>query len=151
MTAMLRTLLLALLLAAIAAPAPAVDLPGLRGPVPLTEQPQPPQIPRMVNDDRRQPRNYPEQPPLIPHTIEGYAVTANANKCLTCHSRQFTAQSQAPMVSVTHFMDRDGQVLAAVSPRRYFCNQCHVPQYEVEPMIESRFVDVDQLLGRGAN
>ena len=25
------------------------------------------------------------------------------------------------MISVTHFMDRDGQVLANVGPRRHFC------------------------------
>ena len=31
------------------------------------------------------------------------------------------AKSQAPMVSITHFMDRDGQFLASVSPRRFFC------------------------------
>jgi cytochrome c-type protein NapB len=32
------------------------------------------------------------------------------------------------MVSITHFMDRDGQFLASVSPRRFFCTECHVPQ-----------------------
>ena len=32
-------------------------------------------------------------------------------------------------------MDRDRQTLAAVSPRRYFCTQCHVPQLEVEPIV----------------
>ena len=40
------------------------------------------------------------------------------------------------MVSITHFMDRDGQFLAAVSPRRYFCEQCHVVQLEVDPIVE---------------
>jgi nitrate reductase cytochrome c-type subunit len=32
------------------------------------------------------------------------------------------------MVSITHFMDRDGQFLASVSPRRFFektCIDCH--------------------------
>jgi cytochrome c-type protein NapB len=50
------------------------------------------------------------------------------------------------MLSVTHFMDRDGQVLAAVSPRRYFCTQCHVSQYEVKPPVENDFVYIDTLL-----
>ena len=36
--------------------------------------------------------------------------------------------SPAPMASVANFMDRDGNFPAAVSPRRYFCDQCHVAQ-----------------------
>ena len=82
----------------------AQQLYGLRGPTPLAEEPQPPPLARELNDDQRQARNWPEQPPVIPHTIQGYQITLNANKCLTCHGRQFTAQSQAPMISITHFM-----------------------------------------------
>ncbi|HMR33054.1 MAG TPA: nitrate reductase cytochrome c-type subunit [Geminicoccaceae bacterium] len=126
----------------------AVELTGLRGPTPLTESATPPPLPRDVNDDRRQARNWPEQPPVIPHSIAGYQITLNANKCLSCHGRQFTAQSQAPMISVTHFQDRQGQVLASVSPRRYFCTQCHVPQMQVELMVESGFEDIDSILDR---
>ena len=73
-------------------------------------------------------RSYPDQPPLIPHAIEGYALDLNANKCLACHARKFTEQSQAPMISVTHYQDRDGNTLGGVSPRRYSCLSCHVPQ-----------------------
>ena len=102
----------------LAGAASAQELTGLRGPSPLTEEPEPAPIPKPVNDDIRQARNYPEQPPVIPHVIDSYQITKNANKCLSCHSRQFTTASQAPMVSITHYMDRDGQVLAAVSPRR---------------------------------
>ncbi len=93
-------------------------------------------------------RNYPEQPPTIPHKIEGYQIDVNANRCLSCHSRTATGTSQAPMVSITHFMDRDGQFLAAVSPRRYFCTQCHIPQHEVEAPIANTFQDIDSLLTR---
>jgi hypothetical protein len=50
------------------------------------------------------------------------------------------------MISVTHFADRDGQFLAAVSPRRYFCTGCHVPQHDVKAPIKNDFVDVDSLL-----
>ena len=39
------------------------------------------------------------------------------------------------MISVTHFMDRDGQVLADVTPRRYFCTACHVPQTDAQPLV----------------
>ena len=62
--------------------------------------------------------------------------------------RQYTEQSQAPMISVTHFMDRDGQVLAAVSPRRYFCTQCHVAQTEAQPLVANTFQDIDSCSSR---
>jgi cytochrome c-type protein NapC len=101
---------------------------GLRGPTPLNEKgPAAPMTP-MRNTSEKETRNYPEQPPVIPHSIEGYQIDINGNKCLSCHARARTGESQAPMVSVTHFMDRDGQFLASVSPRRFFCTSCHVPQ-----------------------
>ncbi|MAN51331.1 MAG: cytochrome C [Marinimicrobium sp.] len=95
---------------------------------------------------RRPTRNYPEQPPMIPHTIRGYQVDTNFNQCLSCHSRSATEVSGAPMVSITHFVDRDGQTLASVSPRRYFCVQCHVPQHDVDPVKVSTFKGIDQVL-----
>jgi cytochrome c-type protein NapB len=143
-----QILLLAAILLSVALPALAVELTGLRVPTALTEEPTPPPLPREVNDDRRQARAWPEQPPVIPHTITGYQITLNANKCLSCHGRQFTAQSQAPMISITHFQNRDGQVLASVSPRRYFCTQCHLAQTVTEPMVENDFEDIDTILDR---
>ena len=132
------------------ATAGAQQLDQLRGLAPLTEEADPPRMAPVENRDLRRARNYPEQPPTIPHKIEGYQIDVNANRCLACHSRAATGQSQAPMVSITHFMDRDGQFLAAVSPRRYFCNQCHVPQHEVEPLVGNDFVDIDTILTREA-
>ncbi|HET6467856.1 MAG TPA: nitrate reductase cytochrome c-type subunit [Geminicoccaceae bacterium] len=126
----------------------AAEVTGLRGPTPLTDEPSPPPLPREVNDDRRQARNYPEQPPVIPHAITDYRIDLRSNRCLTCHAFQFTATSGAPMISVTHFMDRDGQFLASVSPRRYFCTQCHVSQADVEPPIPNEFESIATLLSR---
>ncbi|KZL05153.1 Periplasmic nitrate reductase, electron transfer subunit precursor [Pseudovibrio axinellae] len=105
-----------------------------------------PRISKVVNSDERQVRNYPEQPPLIPHKIDGYQIDKRLNKCMTCHSRTAVEQSQAPMISVTHFMNREGQFLASVSPRRFFCTQCHVTQTEAKPPMENTFVDVDDVL-----
>lgn len=124
----------------------AAELTGLRGAVGIEEEIASPPIANEINDDQRQARNYPEQPPVIPHQIRDYQITLNANKCLTCHSRQFTAQSQAPMISITHFMDRDGQILASITPRRYFCTQCHVTQSDVEPLVENDFKDIDSII-----
>jgi cytochrome c-type protein NapB len=118
---------------------------GLRGNTPLQEVGPAPRLLPQANMDIREVRSYPEQPPVIPHTIEAYQLDANVNQCLSCHARSRTGESQAPMVSITHFMDRDGQFLASVSPRRYFCIQCHVPQHPVPP-VSNRFIDVDTLL-----
>ncbi len=116
----------------------------------IGETPPPPPMANVMNKDLRQSRNYPEQPPTIPHKIDGYQVDLNHNKCMSCHSRVATGESQAPMVSITHFMDRDGQFLASISPRRYFCDQCHVVQTDARPPVANTFVDIDTLLaGQG--
>jgi nitrate reductase (cytochrome), electron transfer subunit len=123
---------------------------GLRGPTPLNDEgPADPMKP-MRNTSEREARNYPEQPPVIPHSIDGYQIDLRSNKCLSCHARARTTESQAPMISITHFMDRDGQFLASVSPRRYFCTECHVPQNLVKPPVSNDFVDIDTLLSRAA-
>lgn len=118
----------------------------LRGETPLADEGQAPIITKAEDKAGKRVRNYPEQPPTIPHEIDGYQVDKNANKCLSCHARTRTGESGAPMISITHFMDRDGQFLATVSPRRYFCNQCHVPQLEVDQLTGNDFVDIDALL-----
>ncbi len=119
---------------------------SLRGNAPLNDEGPAPRMSPQTNTDVREVRNYPEQPPVIPHTIEAYQVDANVNQCLSCHARTRVGKSQAPMVSITHFMDRDGQFLASVSPRRYFCNQCHVPQHAVKVPVPNTFMDVDSLI-----
>jgi len=48
---------------------------------------------------------------------------------------------------VTHYMNRDGNFLAEISPRRYFCNQCHVVQLDSKPMVENEFQDVYNIIG----
>lgn len=119
---------------------------AMRGDSPIAEEAAPPRMPQEENTDIKRARNYPMQPPTIPHKIDGYQVDLNSNKCLSCHSRRRTEESQAPMVSVTHYMDRDGNFLAEVSPRRYFCNQCHVTQTNARPLVENTFQDIDEIL-----
>ncbi|MGG5819675.1 nitrate reductase cytochrome c-type subunit [Falsiroseomonas sp. HW251] len=123
----------------------AQDAPRLRGPEPFTTEAPAPPLPRPVTNDVRVRRNYPDQPPVIPHAIEGYALDLNANRCMSCHSRRFTEQSQAPMISVTHYQDREGNTLGGLAPRRYACLACHVPQTEARPLVENRFQDMDAL------
>jgi cytochrome c-type protein NapB len=120
-------------------------LPPLTGAAqPMENLPSDP-IPRWIVDDVRKMRAYPEQPPIIPHSIEGYQLSVNANRCMSCHKREFTEGSGAPMISVTHYMTREGQMLADVSPRRYFCTACHVPQADTAPLVGNTFVDMSEL------
>ena len=118
--------------------------PGLRGTVPLDKEPAVPLMPKMVNDDIRKGRAFAMQPPVIPHQIENYQVDKSFNKCMSCHGRNRVPESQAPMVSVTHFMDRDGNFRAEISPSRYFCVLCHVPQMDVKAPVENTFVDAEK-------
>lgn len=139
------TLLLISVLAALTVLA-AEDIATLRGGTALDDQAEPPVLYQVENKDIKRKRAYPMQPPTIPHKIDNYQVDLRTNKCLSCHSRKRTEESQAPMVSVTHYMDRDGNFLAAVSPRRYFCEQCHVVQVDTKPAISNTFRDIDELL-----
>lgn len=118
----------------------------LRGDMPIAEQPAAPRMEQVENFDVKRHRSYPMQPPTVPHKIDGYQVDLNQNRCLTCHSRRVTELSQAPMVSVTHYMNREGNFLAEISPRRYFCKQCHVPLTAARPLVGNDFQDMDKLL-----
>jgi cytochrome c-type protein NapB len=120
-------------------------VPPLTGAAPPMENLPADPIPRWIVDDVRKMRAYPEQPPIIPHSIEGYQLSVNVNRCMSCHKREFTEGSGAPMISVTHYMTREGQMLADVSPRRYFCTACHVPQADTAPLVGNTFVDMSEL------
>ena len=138
----------------ITAPAPEVgargnaaqDIDALRRHVPITAEVTPLPMADVENFDRRRGRAYPMQPPTIPHSIDGYQVDLNSNRCMLCHARSNAAQFQAPEISVTHYMDRDDQFLAEVSPRRYFCVQCHVVQTDAQPLVANGFQDIDSML-----
>ncbi|WP_440876402.1 nitrate reductase cytochrome c-type subunit [Thalassotalea sp. PLHSN55] len=140
-------LILTVLLSPLAASAEtAKDIATLRDNTALDVQNTPDIIPKVNNKDIKQGRNYPMQPPIIPHSTRNYYINLNTNKCMSCHSRNQTEKSQAPMVSVTHYMDRDGNFLAEISPRRYFCDQCHVTQLDAKPLVENEFIDMHSLM-----
>ena len=122
------------------------EIATLRDGIAINEEPTPAAIAKTIDSDVRVQRSYPMQPPTIPHDTRGYEVNVRVNKCMSCHARQRTEESQAPMVSVTHFMDREGNFLAEISPRRFFCNQCHVNQTDARPKVENTFQDMDELM-----
>lgn len=123
---------------------------GLRKGGTLGETLAAPPIAGDPRDVQREVRNYPEQPPVIPHTIRDYQVDKRFNRCLDCHSRESAPSAGAPMVSVTHFMDRNFQVRAEVTPGRYFCTQCHVPQTDAKALVDSDFKAIDEVIRSAA-
>ncbi len=90
-------------------------------------------------------RQYMHQPPLIPHDTRNYEVDNKVNKCLACHSFKNASAMKAPKISPTHFETRDGMTLGEVSPRRYFCLQCHVLQADAKPLVNNTFKPVEAL------
>src|ERR1700677_5131391 len=98
----------------------------LRGLTPLDEEAKPPLIAPVENRDQIRSRAYAQQPPTIPHKIDGYQLDKNANRCLACHAGSRAADSGAVPIGVSHYLTRDNATLGSLSPRRYFCTQCHV-------------------------
>ena len=88
------------------------DVQSLRGASSLDSEAQTPVIKRWEPDQEVIARDFVQQPPLIPHSIDGYRIEINSNKCLTCHSWANYRESGAPKISQTHFADRGENVLA---------------------------------------
>ncbi len=87
----------------------------------------------------RMQRNYRQQPPLIPHSIAQYQIDLRTNQCLGCHDWTNAGERNAPTLSMTHYLDRDGRELDHIAGTRYFCNQCHVPQVDAPPLVDNIF------------
>lgn len=115
-----------------------VAVKTLAGAAPV-EQSLPPDQLRPEKNQAILPRDFVQQPPLIPHSTRGYQITKNFNQCMDCHSWSNYRAKGATKVSITHFRDQGGQELSNISPRRYFCTQCHVPQTDVKPLVENQF------------
>lgn len=90
-------------------------------------------------DEQRFPRNYRQQPPLIPHSIDQYQIDLKANQCLRCHDWTVAGERGAPTLSMTHYLDRAGNQLDRVAGTRWFCNQCHVPQADAPALVDNIF------------
>jgi len=124
-------------------------LTSLRGDTPLNQEAKAPQLLDPMKDRKPEARNFVHQPPLIPHTIRDYKITRQHNKCMECHSWQRYREFGATKISMTHFKDRSGADTATVSPLRYFCNQCHVPQADAKPLVQNTFKPIEAIKQTG--
>jgi len=141
------TLLLTLALTALPGALSAQMADPMRGQAALDNTNQVQEFKPMMKEQPPMERAYVQQPPLIPHEIDGYIIDANSNKCLSCHSWDNYRSAHATKISLTHFRDRDGKELSNVSASRYFCTQCHVPQVDARPLVENNFRPLEALSG----
>lgn len=119
------------------------DVSSLRGEASIDAEPQPPKLERYINDKEPIKRNFAQQPPLIPHTVDRYTISRDENKCLDCHVKQpGKDESKAVEIGASHFVDREGHKLSQMAGNRQFCLLCHVPQIDAEPLVESSFTSV---------
>lgn len=119
--------------------ATADSLASLRGTAGITEASLAPLKARVINDKENVERTFEDQPPVIPHKTEKYQVNLRENQCLDCHSKETAKEKDASAVSESHYETRDGQRLNTLAARRFFCEQCHVPQVDAPPLVENAF------------
>ncbi|HXK57600.1 MAG: nitrate reductase cytochrome c-type subunit [Gammaproteobacteria bacterium] len=115
---------------------------SLRGEQPLTENAKEPAKKQALVVKGGIERSYKQQPPVIPHAIDKDEINLKVNTCLNCHSEKTFEAKKAPKVGDSHFIDRDGKVLKTISSRRYFCEQCHAPQLNADPLVVNNFEGV---------
>jgi cytochrome c-type protein NapB len=115
------------------------EVRSLRGATPIDADSTEPVRVRYRDADERIARSFEQQPPLVPHATEKYAITAESNRCMSCHSWADYLDAGATRVGDSHFVDNQGGVNAMLEGRRYFCNQCHVAQADAKPLVENTF------------
>lgn len=114
------------------------NLRSLRGDLPLEAASAQTSAKVWQGGDGKIQRSFVQQPPLVPHLIEGFTIDLEGNSCLNCHNWN-SEMPGATRVAVSHFVNRDDQALSNISPNRYFCTQCHVPQKDAKPLISNTF------------
>ncbi len=122
---------------------PAMSVESLRGDKPLDAKSVKVGKYKVQSEEGGYERNFEKQPPLIPHKIDKYRITLKNNGCLKCHSEKAYKKEDAPKVGDSHYITRDGKTLKHISKRRYFCNQCHVPQVNSDPLVENVYEGVE--------
>ena len=123
----------------------AVNLKSLGGELTLEQTNTPPDVEKQSFQDSGFGRSYRQQPPLIPHKVDSYQITATNNACMNCHDWPGHIQAKAPKVSETHYVDRAGARLDKIAGTRYFCQQCHVPQADARPLVNNVFQNATQV------
>ncbi|MBD3798782.1 nitrate reductase cytochrome c-type subunit [Sulfuricurvum sp.] len=92
--------------------------------------------------NKRIPRTYDNQPPMIPHDIsELPIITQEENICTSCHMPDVAPSVGAIAVPKSHLTnlrnmtDLKGELYQG----RWNCTQCHAPQAELDPVVMNKF------------
>jgi len=111
---------------------------ALRGDVPLEAASVPVTEKAWQDGNGKIQKEYVQQPPLVPHDIRDFSIDRDGNTCLSCHNWN-SDMPGATKIGVSHFINREGKALAEISPRRYFCTQCHVMQKDAPSLLKNLF------------
>lgn len=88
-------------------------------------------------------RTFTGQPPVIPHAMANFdELTLEENQCLSCHDEANYKKKKAPKIGKNHFEMKDSKVTKTFDKARYFCTQCHAPQFDAAPLVENTFQSV---------
>lgn len=93
------------------------------------------------------PRAFFGAPPQVPHEVDSMLpITRDDNSCLECHDRPdeigVADVSGGRPMDENHYAAKGAAGTAdgwKLSGARYNCNQCHVPQAEVTPLVDNTF------------
>ncbi|MCF6364593.1 MAG: nitrate reductase cytochrome c-type subunit [Bacteroidales bacterium] len=132
--------------------------------------------------NEREERAFENAPPLIPHKVEGFfPITQKNNICLSCHMPDKAEAVGSTPLPASHFTNYRPEIVKSgnryqesnksltvakdlngkLSPARYNCEQCHVPQtnarLDVRNLFEAEFrndkskskSDLDQRINEG--
>ncbi|MCU7884730.1 MAG: nitrate reductase cytochrome c-type subunit [Candidatus Thiodiazotropha sp. (ex Lucinoma annulata)] len=83
--------------------------------------------------------SFEDQPPLIPHNIDKTRISAQENSCLKCHTKEDAKVENAVRPPKSHYYSRGKMKGKSISPRRYFCTQCHVPQIDAPALVKNNY------------
>lgn len=119
------------------------DVNSLRGASDILATNESPKLMRFIKDKENVERTFEEQPPVVPHESERYAINLKENECLECHMKQpGKDEAKSVEMSESHFINREGEKLGKPAGARHFCTQCHVPQVDAPPLVGSTFQSV---------
>ena len=98
-------------------------------------------------DSEPLPRAFPGAPPQIPHEIESMLpILAKDNQCLDCHDEPRSIgkkrKGRSPIPESHYAVMGDDRSKWKLSGARFTCNQCHVPQVDVKPLVDNTFVNL---------
>ncbi len=118
------------------------EVKAMRGTASIPEISPAPDQAKVPARQKTMKRLFIEQPPMIPHEVDDYTVSATQNDCLDCHTREKT--SEAPAIGASHYRDAAGRELQELAATRHFCLLCHAPQTDAKPPVDNTFVPAEE-------